>query len=271
MVSRIEFFCPGCGAPEVPVLVATPYYNCPNCETITPRDKLDRQRRNNYLLAGTGPLFGVTVLQSFSVDNTVAQDVVLSSPLPVAAANGDLLVAAVCSSGSSTPIVVKWGTDTMTAAIEATDILEGGFYTLSAFTNTSPQTITFDFTAGTACDEMCALIFKINGQASSSPIDQTKVTHGPSGTGVFTSGNTAALADFNELSVGLYMGTLSTNPTFSFAKTFQPIAPPVVSPVPNGTIMGVATRQLTSKAATSCTGTDVDAQNSCYLMTIKPR
>tara|TARA_R110000868_G_scaffold225369_1_gene477578 strand:+ start:87 stop:929 length:843 start_codon:yes stop_codon:yes gene_type:complete len=50
---RDRLYCPNCQMEEVPVLVKTPWYNCPDCQTISPRAEMLTKRTAKLALAGT--------------------------------------------------------------------------------------------------------------------------------------------------------------------------------------------------------------------------
>ena len=93
-------YCPACGAAEKPVLVVTPFYACPDCETVTPREQLEFKRKNHYVLAGTGGPVPITVVAlgtQTMFDGTAATNNITTTALNFLA--GDYVVVSIVTYG----------------------------------------------------------------------------------------------------------------------------------------------------------------------------
>lgn len=213
MVSRIHFYCPGCGAEEVPVLIQTPYYNCENCQTITPRDKLDRKRRNNYLLAGALPPWTVTpagVFANLTTGPSTATTPAFNVP------PGAMVVAIIADAGDpglpAGPDSVKLNnTDSMTQAIatNGTDMpFMGIYYYNSALTTSGKQAIVVDYTTAQPQDIVISFMI-VQGQIAGNPVDKTKVNTGQSfvgATALWSTGATTTQTTAGNLAIGAVCG-----------------------------------------------------------------
>src|SRR6185295_1816619 len=206
MVSRVQFFCPGCGAPEKPVLMLTPFYTCPGCNETIPREQLDRQRRNCYVLAGTSPSpFAITNLGTFS-DSGGSGSVATPN---FQFTTGDLFVAIVAdaSSPDSGPTTIQLnGSDALTKAVGTTG--GGGDPGIAIFTFSGTLTVpgpqSLSLTYVSAPTDIVISMFSIKG-AASSPVDKTKVVQTQSLAAApvsFTTGATTALTNEGELAIG---------------------------------------------------------------------
>lgn len=219
MVSRIHFYCPGCGAEELPVLIQTPYYNCPDCQTITPRDKLDRKRRNNYLLAGAIPsweIFQATVYRDHQDPGATS-----ATTPSFWVAPGSMVVAIVGRAAGlvvgGLPDSVKLNnTDTMTLVVGTDGVTDPGigmYQYNSQLTTAGQQAVVVDFTTSQP-EDVVITVLVIRGQISGNPVDKTKVAtalaFNPS-TRAWSTGATTTQSVAGNLAIGAVVGdSLST-------------------------------------------------------------
>ena len=117
-------YCPACGAAEKPVLVMTSHYTCPDCETTTPRDRLEFKRRNHYVLAGTGTgssrlLDPVHLGTTIGAASGAGTSLGFNTPI-LTATNKDLILVCITANGVVGPAssVSIDGSDAMSLIVE---------------------------------------------------------------------------------------------------------------------------------------------------------
>ncbi len=275
-MARIEKLCPDCDAPvrtrtqSYSMPGVSPDFECAACGKTGPDSALKIQRVLSVSTGAGGgslPTLTATMVGKFLIDNSVAQAAVVSSPIPVKVQPGDLLIVAAGAINSFTPMVVKFGADTLTTGTEDVGPLEGGFYFLNGGFTSLSQTITVEPSPGPATT-VGIIAYAIRGHLIADPIDQARTAQ--DAPGAFSSGATSALDTFNELAIGLTMGTgVSTPGALTYRRGFVRDAI-----VDNGVDfeMSTALKYLSGKGAVICSGTNnYDAGSQTSVITVRPR
>mgnify|MGYP001167294125 FL=1 len=176
---RDRFYCPNCQLEERPVLIVTPWYNCPDCNTISKRADLLSKRTAKLVLAGalvyptispvslgTGTLFDATQLTTSLVSS------------PFATKAGDRLVVCVASflnGAAPSSVTFTGGNATLAIAVNDGTLFSSIWYTNFAdiSTNTAVDNAVVTW-AATAPISAAITVTRLDGSAKTSVLDKTK-------------------------------------------------------------------------------------------------
>ena len=221
---RTKYYCPSCQMEEMPVLVRTEWYNCPDCQTISKRKDMLTKRTAKLALAGSNalPVIPVTLVSTASMtDGAQLTASIVSGSFSTVA--GDLLIAYLVTWGGSddsgnTGATVSNGEGPMVNQLTAgaNAALCGNLFS-HLVTTSGSRTILFSFDnsplpkSATLAVYRARLAGKTLGLDSSAILRTASTTTPSSGlSGVLLASNDTALAF-----IGSTQNTADTAPTLS--------------------------------------------------------
>lgn len=222
---RDRFFCPNCQLEEVPVLVVRPWYNCPDCHTISPRKDMLTKRTAKLVLAGSNAIN--TVSPVFLASGSLFDGSQLTTQLTTSAfastTNARYAICIASVSNTAVPTSVAFTSGNATSAVSVTD---GVLFSSIWYTNSG------DITAGQAADTVVVTwgafaplsasvtVTRLDKSATASVLDRTKTGFGI-GTSI-ASGNSSVLVANNELAIACICSLESTSdPVVGWLNSFS--------------------------------------------------
>ena len=119
---RDRFYCPVCQMEEMQVLVKTPWYNCPDCRTISARADMLTKRTAKLALAGTGRQSPFSLVNAGQANDEVLPGGTISVTTSIRniGANQTILAFISCVGSTAAPTsVLIQGSDAMTLVTQA--------------------------------------------------------------------------------------------------------------------------------------------------------
>lgn len=269
---RVTPHCPACGAPESPVLVMTPWYTCPTCDTTTRREDMPLERKGKYMLAGvtgfdtpnlatlgSGTLADISQLTTQITSNAIATRV-----------NDRILVAVAQTGADSLPSAVFGQTSSNLTSIGTAGtqpgIMCGLWYSVVGdFTvQTNADVITAQYTGLTNPTGAAMLVYRLSN------IGSTGLDRSATGAATSTSisaGPTSALTAFGELCVAIAARTGSQTQDIGWSNGFGSL----FSGIGAGSFPAydIATMRTNTKEAVTAAASTVSTEWACVLATFK--
>jgi hypothetical protein len=221
-MSRIQFYCPNCETPETPVLIATPFYNCPECKQITPREKLTSRRIGKIHLAGTtGFGFSFTnAARATLYDSGQATDTYTTPGFGMI--SGDTVVVGVVSFGgaeiTNPPTVALVGVGAMTTIEEAG---ADGTIFVGLYSGNGAGNVSVSVAFGGLPNPISSAMFVTKIRRSSTPnVDKSNIAYSASAT-LPASGSTGVLASSPQAVIAFVgAATRTSSPTGTWLNPF---------------------------------------------------
>lgn len=270
-MARNQYYCPNCEAPEAPVLIETPYYSCPQCKQITPRDQLTRKRIGRSLLAGSprGGFVVVNLATATLYDASQLTDQYNSESFSFV--GGDGIVVGLASFGgaevTNPPVVTLDGIGAMLEIV--TQGADGGVFGGIYFGVGSGSTFV-NVQFGGLPNPVSSALFVTRIRRASTPAADGEASAYSASTSTPTSGLTAALAAAPEAAIALLARAgRSSDPAGTWLGDFSAGQRAGTDTGTNDCIVFEGRSETTNKDPISASASIPESECVCAMITVR--